>query len=456
MTAPSPLTHADAPLARALRRHAEAHLRYADRPPGTARSLQHLASTRPLPGWVDRVSAWLERLAVPYLRFGSVRHSSYNVMGYAGIVLGTLAATAVGLARGLPAGMLAVVWLAVVFVSLGQIIVTAWLTGRDRLVFLRFLIGGTIAAAVVLAALDRPFLPYLDVLLVGFGVLQATGRMGCHMAGCCHGRPAGWGVAYDARHRASALPTPLHGIRFVPAQLIESLWIAGCTAVAAAMILADAAPGAAAGAYLGLYTAGRFAVETLRGDLYRVHGGSLSEAQWVVLGIALLVAAFAAAGWLPVPTGVLPFLALPPALSLYRLVRRKAGDNTQPRAPEDALAIARALQSLRQGRALAAGSHKAVHVARAGAGLLLSGARETYDGGFIEHFTLSSVNGTLTDRDAHRLARTLSHLIGRKNTAILYKADDNLYHTLCYHDVAPERSTASPQQPSNEEASNES
>ena len=32
--------------------------------------------------------------------------------------------------------------------------------------------------------------PYLDATALGLGAFLACGRVGCTLAGCCHGRPA--------------------------------------------------------------------------------------------------------------------------------------------------------------------------------------------------------------------------------------------------------------------------
>ena len=55
-------------------------------------------------------------------------------------------------------------------------------------------------ATVLLSLLDAPVLSYLDVTVLSLGLFLAWGRLGCLMAGCCHGRPQNWGVRYKGRN----------------------------------------------------------------------------------------------------------------------------------------------------------------------------------------------------------------------------------------------------------------
>ncbi|MDZ4698544.1 MAG: prolipoprotein diacylglyceryl transferase [Rhodothermales bacterium] len=376
---------------------------------------------------LDGISRALDRLARPFMRFGGRRISSYNGMGYIGIVAGTAAGAAVGAVRGLSPGVLAAVWLAVVLVSAAQIVATVVVTGRDRLVFLRFLLGGLVASALVAGLAGVSVLAVLDAVIVGFGALQAPGRVGCFMAGCCHGVPAAWGVSYGARHTASGIPPALFGVRFVPIQLLESGWIVLCTFVAIVLAFSGAAAGVPLFVYIAFYATGRFSVEYARGDRYRLAHGGLTEAQWITLALTLGASGAVLAGGAPAPRWLPGVLALPILFALWQAMRRRRdGGATEP---HDLFLLARAIDTLEAGDAMPARRPGAVHVARMTNGVLVS--REPAVDGISLTFTLSGTAGLLAPRKARRLGAFLFRLRPAIQQAVLYKAGANMYHMAC-------------------------
>lgn len=140
-----------------------------------------------------------------------------------------------------------------------------------------------------------PFLPLLDFVCWMAPLGHAFGRLGCFLAGCCHGKPTdwAWGVTFtDPRAMVPArwLGAPLH-----PTQLVEA---AADLAIAAALwpvLKRGHRPGGVVtGLYFLAYGFLRFAVEPLRGDT--LPGlGALTVGQG--LGLGLMGAGAATLAW---------------------------------------------------------------------------------------------------------------------------------------------------------------
>jgi phosphatidylglycerol:prolipoprotein diacylglycerol transferase len=129
--------------------------------------------------------------------------------------------------------------------------------------------------------------PAFDVLAVCTALVHGFGKIGCLMAGCCHGKICSpfWGIVYhDPLSQAHPLHTPLY-----PAPIIDSV-VVFCTCLflmryhkkkkfnGELMLL-----------YVLIYSTNRFFTEFLRGDDDRGFIGALSQSQWVSI-ILLLVA----------------------------------------------------------------------------------------------------------------------------------------------------------------------
>jgi phosphatidylglycerol---prolipoprotein diacylglyceryl transferase len=134
--------------------------------------------------------------------------------------------------------------------------------------------------------------PYrmLDIMAITTCLVHMFGRVGCFMAGCCHGIPTEglFGVTYtDPACSADPLNTPLH-----PTQLYEAGFIA--LVMFYLLYLRDRKKfnGQLFLTYLLLYGAGRFMLEYLRGDLARgfVIEDWLSHSQFIALVIIAVVA----------------------------------------------------------------------------------------------------------------------------------------------------------------------
>jgi phosphatidylglycerol:prolipoprotein diacylglycerol transferase len=118
------------------------------------------------------------------------------------------------------------------------------------------LLGGGLAVAATLWRARVPLVAAFDTIVPAVPVGQVLGRLGCFLAGCCAGRPADvpWAVAFPE--------DPALAVH--PAQLYESLALAGVAAVLWWRRRLDSPAGTQTGAYLVLAGASRFVVEFFR------------------------------------------------------------------------------------------------------------------------------------------------------------------------------------------------
>jgi phosphatidylglycerol:prolipoprotein diacylglycerol transferase len=145
-----------------------------------------------------------------------------------------------------------------------------------------FITGATLAAAILLLALDVPAGAFLDVTAPGLLVAMAVGRVGCFFAGCCGGPPTAsrWGV-WSSDQRM--------GARRIPTQLLESL-LAGIVGLGVLVVVLGHGPagGAFFAAGLAAYTLGRQGILHLRAEQRKTRLGALVTA---FLAALVLVAA---------------------------------------------------------------------------------------------------------------------------------------------------------------------
>jgi phosphatidylglycerol:prolipoprotein diacylglycerol transferase len=156
------------------------------------------------------------------------------------------------------------------------------------------LFGASLGVVLVGRARRARAGPLLDAAAPALGLLVALGRLGCLVSGCCHGRPAPWGLVYppgtpafdEHVRRGLVPPSALSSLGTVPMQALEA-------ALGAALVCVGlrARRGGAFALVLGGYALGRLALEALRDDA-RPSFGPLSLAQWLSLAV---LAAFASA-----------------------------------------------------------------------------------------------------------------------------------------------------------------
>jgi hypothetical protein len=345
---------------------------------------------------------------------------AYRCFVYLGVIAG--AAYARGLAR--LAGVSAAVTLALaalgVLTAVGLGLAWKVARGGEGFTFYHHQIAVLAVAALVLGWAGRPVLPYLDVLVLTLGTVQAFGRVGCLLAGCCHGRPWRWGVCYGEEHAAQGFGRALVGVRLFPVQAVESACLFVLVAAASSWLSRRPPPGEVLAGYVIVYGGLRFALELLRGDDARPYRLGFSEAQWTSLACMTALAGAEAAGLVP-PR--LWHLASPAALALAMLViagARRARPAPLHRwlHPRHIGEIAALLAGF-DGGALPAGRGPApagqpLQLGATSLGIKLSYSRSPGapggDDGAGVHYALSAASGELSRHAAEALARLILRL----------------------------------------------
>lgn len=136
-----------------------------------------------------------------------------------------------------------------------------------------------------------PVIPMLDLLAITSLIVHAFGRIGCFLAGCCHGVPTDsvFGVVFtDVRCQAEPLNTPLH-----PTQLYAVFMLGSILLFLSWFRKRKTFHGQVFLLYIMLYSIGRSIIEVFRGDEARgyIIDGILTHSQFIsaiVFTLALL------------------------------------------------------------------------------------------------------------------------------------------------------------------------
>ena len=157
--------------------------------------------------------------------------------------------------------------------------------GSEGFVVYGGIVCGLGAAYLYCRKRSLPFLRWADCFVPGVALAQGFGRIGCFLAGCCFGKPTDsiFGVVFPA---GSAAPA---GVPLWPVQLFSA---AGDLLLAGTLLLLEKkrrGDGLLTGAYLLLYSVGRFLIEFLRADP-RGAVGIFSTSQFIALFAAAAAA----------------------------------------------------------------------------------------------------------------------------------------------------------------------
>lgn len=370
----------------------------------------------------------------PSFRLGGRQWPFYGLFVCSGVILGSVFSLGVARASGLGAATTAIVLAAGTAAAIAFALATEVLTGREVYTFYHYQILVIAGGAGLLALLDRPVLPCLDLVGLALAVTQGIGRLGCLMAGCCHGRPHAWGVRYGEAHAEQGFEPALVGVRLFPIQAVESIGLLALAAAGAALVLGGWPAGAALATYLVGYGTLRFGLELARGDAARPFAHGLSEAQWTALAVVTSAVALEVLGLLPL---IAWHLATPAALGLAAAALAARGRFRPTHrlfSPHHVLELAGILHQLAAGSAPASAAGGAPRVASTSLGIRLSGGgiREVGDVG--AHYALSSRDGTMTAATAKRLAALIVRLrhppAARTRSCRLLQGAHGVFHLL--------------------------
>lgn len=164
-------------------------------------------------------------------------------------------------------------------------------------VFYGGLIGGAAAFIVTSRAEKISWPRAADVFAPAIALGHAFGRIGCFLAGCCHGGPTSCALAVTFSDPASEVNPLYLGVPVHPVQLYEAagnlvIFVILNKALARALGKGSR-PGAVFCLYAALYSVQRFSLEFLRGDDRGAATLGLSPAQL----ISAVIFAAAAAGF---------------------------------------------------------------------------------------------------------------------------------------------------------------
>lgn len=157
------------------------------------------------------------------------------------------------------------------------------------LVFYGGLIGAFLGAFRYCKHFKVDFKESMYIVMPTVPLFHAFGRMGCFMAGCCHG------IEYDGFFSVIFTNSPAapNGVPLLPIQLFEAVGNLVLAFILAVLFLRKSKV-SLAGIYLAGYAVMRFTLEFFRGDVIRGSVLAFSTSQWISLfifaaGILLIV-----------------------------------------------------------------------------------------------------------------------------------------------------------------------
>jgi prolipoprotein diacylglyceryltransferase len=356
---------------------------------------------------------------------------AFSVCGSAGLVIAVLFSMAIGVHLDLSATIVGVMGVASFATLLAMGMLAKILTGSETLIYYRDIVAICMVDGALLWILHRPVLRYLDIAVLGFGVFLAFGRVGCLSVGCCHGRPARWGICYGEEHARCGFPAHYVGVKLFPVQALESVFVFCLVAAAARMAWVGAEPGKALAFYAVGYGVGRFVIEFARGDADRPYFSDFSEAQWTSL---ILVWGVVFAEW----RNILPSVRLHAAAAivltacivLVAIARRfDRVARFRLRHPKHVRELAFAIRELADSGNVA-NSSRGVTLYSTSCGIVVSGGMIHGHSCEVQNYCVSKAGSPLTQREAELLARVIGLLQSPQRNFRLLSNSPGVFHLL--------------------------
>ena len=365
----------------------------------------------------------LDTVSSPEIRVFGRSLPAFRVMGYLGLLCSALLLLLTAAHAGLRWSVAAALVPTGALTFLALAMATKIFTGEERLIYNHHEVAVLAVSAAFLRLAGLPVLSYLDLTILGVGTFLAFGRIGCLMAGCCHGRPHRWGIRYSERNANLGFPQYYTGIRLFPIQALESLWVLCAVAVGTLQVWNSSPPGAALAWYLVAYNLGRFAFEFLRGDPLRPYLAIFSEAQWTSLLLLWLVA------WAEL-SHVLPFRSWHVGAALLLTAAMAALAPVLKRSSKHRLLRPDHIRELMRIVEAAPSPTRRVLVLRTSAGVQISQGRIAANGGGLTQFTLSLRQGGLTEPVARVLAGEIARLKHSADPGEVVPGGNGIFHLL--------------------------
>lgn len=259
------------------------------------------------PASVSRSGAVGYQLPGPELRFGSRRVPAFRLLALSGVGVGI--AFGLVVAEQLDVTRLALLLTAAlaVLASLGLIALRA---ARGPADWVWHEHEAAVLAAACLVGLVGPVGPggtlaLLDATMTALLVVLGVGRIGCMLAGCCHGRAVRrttrYAVCYGPAYREAGLRRDLIGVPLIAVQALEALVTLLLAGVCLSLSLGDLSPGVILVVAFGGRAGLRLVLELWRGDR-PTQTRRLSTPQRWSLAAATLLLALSATAMVPVGT----------------------------------------------------------------------------------------------------------------------------------------------------------
>ena len=423
-----------------LHKHAQAHRVHQSATPSDPISAQRLQlllaplfhnKASPVSALVNNFFGKLEKIPRPFLDLGFKVVAAYHFFGITGIVAACITPLILGLILDLSLVTLSILLVFSAVLTWAYIKLTILITKKDAVVFFNYFLTLLAGFFLVLRILNQPVLVYMDVMIVGVGLLFAFGRIGCFMAGCCYGKPSIRGIRYDKHHKKNGFPHLFLRVRLLPVQLMESAWLFSITAISTALVFSIQIPGMALSTFLILLALGRLMLEFFRGDPLRPYRQGISQAQWTSLLMLGLTITLQFAGILPFQSWQSFILASFLILLITFVLRSKNVSLHSLFSARHIHEIAEVFEIFKRGSLIPASTHKAIHLRKTSLNIQLSENHiPLKEHKTLHHITLSSTERPFHYRQAQGLSKYMVSLYNQTGMHVLLADNDNIYHLL--------------------------